>query len=168
MVGSANVDHVAVVARLPGEGETVAAARYLTAAGGKGLNQAVAAARQGAATSLVACVGDDASGHDLLELLAREGVDTSAVGVVAGESTGVALIAVAAHGANTVIVAPLANGRLGPADVDAAGAAIDGAAVVLAQLEVPAESVARAFARARAAGVVTMLNPAPAHRVFGG
>lgn len=73
VVGSANVDHVAVVARLPGEGETVAAARYLTAAGGKGLNQAVAAARQGAATSLVACVGDDASGHDLLELLAREG-----------------------------------------------------------------------------------------------
>jgi ribokinase len=161
VVGSANIDHVVVVPRLPSEGETVVASRYLQAAGGKGLNQAVAAARQGSPVEFVASIGDDPGGDGLLRLLAAEGIETSGVRRPAGELTGLAMVTVAPGGVNTVVVAPLANAGLGPADVDAAGPAIDQAAVVLAQLEVPLEAVARALERGRLGGAVTMLNAAP-------
>jgi ribokinase len=170
VVGSANVDHVVVVDRLPAQGETVPATSYLSAAGGKGLNQAVAAARQGrggrAPVTLVACLGDDDVGDGLARLLAAEGIDTRHVRRQAGTSTGVALVTVAEGGANTVVVAPLANAGLGPADVDGAAAAIGRASVVLAQLEVPLATVERALRRARDAGALTILNPAPATGVL--
>jgi ribokinase len=162
VVGSANIDHVVVVPRLPSEGETVVAARYLQAAGGKGLNQAVAAARQGSTVDFVGSIGDDPGGEDLVRLLVAEGIETSWVRRAAGEMTGVALVTVAPDGSNSVVVAPLANAGLRPIDVDAAGPAIDQAAMVLAQLEVPLAAVMAAFGRARVAGAVTMLNAAPA------
>jgi ribokinase len=162
VVGSANVDHLVTVSRLPVQGETVTASRYLTTAGGKGLNQAVAIARQGMPVTLVACVGDDLAADDLLWLLGGEGIDTSAVRRVVGETTGVALITVATGGTNTVVVAPQANACMVDGDVDGAGPAIADASVVLAQLEVPPGPVVRALAKGRAAGAVTVLNTAPA------
>jgi ribokinase len=164
VVGSLNMDHLIRVARLPGEGETVAGTDYLVAAGGKGLNQAVAAARQGASVALVGCVGADGPGRQLLSLLVDEGVDVSHVRVVDDTATGVALVTVAEGGANSIVVAPMANSRLTPSDILGAGPLIEGARVLLAQLEVPAAAVEAALVRARGAGVVTMLNPAP---VFG-
>jgi ribokinase len=162
VVGSLNTDHVVRVAHLPGEGETVTGSHYLLAAGGKGLNQAVAAARQGASVVFVGCVGADGPGRELLRLLVDEGVDVSHVRVVDEVATGVALVTVAEDGANSIVVAPLANGRLTPCDIEAAGTVIERAGVLLAQLEVPASAVEAALTRARGAGVVTILNPAPA------
>ena len=162
VVGSLNTDHVVWVDRLPVEGETVTGGRYLVAAGGKGLNQAVTAARQGASVAFVGCVGDDPPGRQLVELLRDEGVDVRHVRVVDGQASGVALVTVASNGGNTVVVAPLANGMVTPADVEAAADVIDRARVLLAQMEVPLRAVESALTRARTAGVVTMLNPAPA------
>src|ERR1019366_2106696 len=162
VVGSLNTDYLVRVDHLPAEGETVTGDDYLVAAGGKGLNQAVAAARQGVSVAFVGCVGADAAGRALLELLVGEGIDVSHVRVVEGEATGVALVTVAAGGANSIVVAPLANGCLDASDIEAAGSLISGAEVVLAQMEVPMAVVSAALVRARAAGVVTVLNPAPA------
>jgi ribokinase len=161
VVGSLNMDYLIRVAHLPGEGETVAGTDYLVAAGGKGLNQAVAAARQGASVAFVGCVGADGPGRHLLSLLVDEGVDVSHVRIVDDSATGVALVTVAEGGANSIVVAPLANSRLTPLDISGAGSLIDGARVLLAQMEVPAAAVEAALIRARGAGVVTMLNPAP-------
>jgi ribokinase len=160
VVGSLNTDHVIRVDHLPASGETVTGSDYLVVAGGKGLNQAIAAARQGVSVAFVGCVGAD--GGLLLDLLVAEGVDVSHVRVVPDTSTGVALVTVASGGANTVVVAPLANGLVSAADVSAATSLIAGAAVVLAQLEIPLAAVSALLVQARAAGVVTVLNPAPA------
>ncbi len=154
VVGSANLDLVATVERLPGAGETVSGTGYAEYPGGKGLNQAVAAARSGARTAFVGAVGHDAAGTALLEVMHREGIDTTHVGVVP-EPTGRALIGVSAAAENSIIVVPGANGT-----VD--GEAVPAGRVVLAQLEVPLEAVRRAFAAARAQGALTVLNPAPA------
>ena len=154
VVGSANLDLVATVERLPGAGETVSGTGYAEYPGGKGLNQAVAAARSGARTAFVGAVGRDAAGTALLEVMHREGIDTTHVGVVP-EPTGRALIGVSAAAENSIIVVPGANGT-----VD--GEAVPAGRVVLAQLEVPLEAVRRAFAAARAQGALTVLNPAPA------
>jgi ribokinase len=112
--------------------------------------------------AIVGCVGADGPGRQLLDLLVDEGVDVSHVRLVDGEATGVALVTVAEGGTNTVVVAPLANSRLTPADIVGAQLLIDGASVLLAQMEVPGVTVVAALSRARDAGVVTMLNPAPA------
>jgi ribokinase len=162
VIGSLNTDHIVRVDRLPLEGETVTGDSYLVAAGGKGLNQAVAAARQGASVAFVGCVGGDPAGRYLLDLLREEGVGVDSVRVAEGAASGVALVTVAASGANTVVVAPLANRMLATADIEAAGHLIDGARVVLAQLEVPHAAVLAGLSRARAAGGVAILNPAPA------
>jgi ribokinase len=160
VVGSLNTDYVVRVDHLPASGETVTGSDYLVAAGGKGLNQAVAAARQGVSVAFVGCVGAD--GATLLALLVAEGVDVSHVRVVPNAATGVALVTVASGGANTIVVAPLANGLVSASDIDGASSVIAGAEVVLAQLEVPMEAVSALFVQAQAAGVVTVLNPAPA------
>ena len=161
VVGSLNTDHLVRVDRLPEEGETVMAGGYLVAAGGKGLNQAVAAARQGVSVALVGCVGGDDAGRRLLDLLVGEGVDVSHVRIVSDMATGVALVTVADGGANTIVVAAQANRRVAPSDIAAARSMIEGCAVLLAQLEVPEASVEAAVTLAAAAGVVTVLNPAP-------
>ena len=155
VIGSVNLDLVATTARLPGPGETVSGTAYAEHAGGKGLNQAVAAARSGAAVAMVGAVGDDDAGRRLRSIAADEGIDVEAIAVIAGSPTGRALITVDAGAENTIVVIPGAN-SLVRAD------AVPDARVVIAQLEVPIDEVLAAFRCARASGARTILNPAPA------
>ncbi|HZU64398.1 MAG TPA: PfkB family carbohydrate kinase, partial [Novosphingobium sp.] len=140
VVGSVNVDWVLRVADLPAPGETVMAAAATRLPGGKGANQAAAAARMGVATRLLGAVGDDEAGQWMRGQLAAVGVDVAGLAAVPGWPTGAAHIAVDARGENQIIVVPGANGALGPV--------VPEAGVVLAQNEVPAASVASAFAAA--------------------
>jgi len=158
VVGSLNLDLVVRVARPPGPGETVTGSDVFRNPGGKGANQAVAAARLGRRVAMVGCVGDDAAGRELLGSLADAEVDTARVRVVDGVPSGTAFITVGDDGENQIVVSPGANARLTAADVAAAGAALAAAAVTLLQLEVPLEAVAAA---AGAAGGRVVLNPAP-------
>ena len=153
VVGSLNLDLVARVDRLPRPGETVTDAGFARVPGGKGANQAVAAARLGADVSMIGCVGDDAFAREALAGLEEAGVDVTAVRTV-DTPTGVAVIVVAADGENTIVVAPGANTRL---RADDAVRAAD-ADVTLAQLEVPLEAVLAAARHAR----FFCLNAAPA------
>lgn len=162
VVGSLNLDHVVTVERLPKPGETVSGRGYLAVPGGKGLNQAVTSARQGAEVAMVGCVGDDPPGRRLLQVLADEGISAEYARTVPGVPSGTALITVASGGANTIVVAAGANHELGPADVDRAGACFHRGSVVLGQLEVPLAAAQAAFSLARARGATTLLNPAPA------
>lgn len=161
VVGSANLDLVARVDRIPHPGETVLGGDYFEAAGGKGLNQAVAAARSGARTAFVGRVGRDAAGDALLQVLAGDGIDATAV-LRTDAPTGRALIAVSADGENSIVVVPGANALLDPGAVSVHGTTIGAAAVILAQLEIPLETVVEALAVGRAVGATTVLNPAPA------
>lgn len=162
VVGSCNLDYTVSCAVLPRPGATALGSTLRTALGGKGANQAVAAARQGAAVRLVARVGADAAGAAMLTALAAEGIDTSAVLRDSHQPTGVALIAVDRTGQNLIVVAPGANHRLSPADARAALTTLTDRDVVLAQLEVPRATVLAAFRAARRVGARTVLNAAPA------
>ncbi|HJW84615.1 MAG TPA: ribokinase [Anaerolineae bacterium] len=163
VVGSLNMDLVVRSPRHPQPGETIIGGEFRTFPGGKGANQAVAAARLGGAVTMIGRVGADAFGDALIDTLARDRVDTAHV-LRDGESpTGVALITVAAAtGQNTIVVASGANARVTPGDVDAAQAAFEGASVLLLQLECPLPAVARAIELAKKRGVRVVLNPAPA------
>jgi ribokinase len=158
VVGSANLDLVATAAVLPLPGETVLGRTYDEYPGGKGLNQAIAAARAGASTAFVSAVGDDAAGVALGNVITNDGIDREHVAVVAGTPTGRALIGVSDNGENSIIVVPGANATVAVTSLPAAR-------VVLAQLEVPLHAVRHAFSLARAAGATTVLNPAPAQRL---
>jgi ribokinase len=162
VVGSANVDLVFRAARLPGTGETVAAHGFAEGCGGKGANQAVMAARLGARVYLVGRVGADSFGQLLLSNLRTNGVDTAFVGIDAERPTGVAAVVVDELGRNCIVVADGANGRLTPGDVRTAADSVRAAQILLCQLETPLETTLEAFRIARAAGVRTVLNPAPA------
>jgi ribokinase len=159
VVGSANADLVIGVERRPGAGETVLGSDLAVHPGGKGANQAVAAARLGARTALLARVGDDAHGRLLLQAQRAAGVDTVGV-LVGGAPTGVALITVDPSGDNSIVVSPGANGRLTPEDVRAAGSLFHASRVVSAQLEVPLETVEEVV-RALAPQSRFVLNPSP-------
>ncbi|MFJ9536322.1 ribokinase [Streptomyces sp. NPDC101225] len=159
VVGSANADLVIGVERRPGAGETVLGSDLAVHPGGKGANQAVAAARLGARTALLARVGDDAYGRLLLDSQREAGVDTVGV-LVGGAPTGVALITVDPSGDNSIVVSPGANGRLAPADVRAAACLFQASHVVSAQLEIPLESVVEVV-RALSPGSRFVLNPSP-------
>lgn len=148
VVGSANVDYIISVARRPEPGETVGEATVEVHGGGKGANQALAAARSGARAELVARLGDDAMGESRLSQLADGGVDVSHVRRTAGTATGLAFITLTPDGENSIIVAPGANAELSPADIDDAAPLLEGEAVLLAQLEVPLATVERAAQRA--------------------
>jgi ribokinase len=163
VVGSANMDLVASGATLPAPGQTVLGHRFTTVPGGKGANQAVAAARAGAECHFIGAVGDDAFGSALRDNLRGAGVDDAAVRTVPG-SSGVALIAVAEDGENQIVVVPGANAALTalrPDDLAAVGAAD----LLMTQLEVPLPTVAAAARAARDAGVTVLLNAAPAGEV---
>jgi ribokinase len=163
VVGSVNVDLVVAAPSLPGPGETVLGPRAERHGGGKGANAAVAAARLGAPTRLVAAVGDDAFGREALAELVAEGVDVEHVAVLADEPTGAALIVVDARGENQIAVGAGANGALAAAHVRGALArALDGAGCVLVSLEIPDAAVAAAVEAAAARGVPAVVNPAPA------
>ncbi|WP_394433918.1 ribokinase [Streptomyces sp. SGAir0957] len=159
VVGSANADLVVGVDRRPAAGETVLGSDLVTHPGGKGANQAVAAAKLGARTALLGRVGDDGHGTLLRESMEAAGVDTSGV-LVGGAPTGVALITVDPSGDNSIVVSPGANGRLTPDDVRAAGELFAGAKVVSTLLEIPLETVAE-VARSVAEGARLVLNPSP-------
>ena len=162
VLGSVNLDIVVPVDRHPSPGETVLGGDRADLPGGKGANQAVAAARLGRAVGFVGRVGADAAGRMLRAALEDAGVDLRHLREDAEAPSGVALIAVAPSGENTIIVSPGANARVGPDDVEAARELLAGAAVTLLQLEVPEEAIAAAV---RASGGTVVLNPAPARAV---
>jgi ribokinase len=158
VIGSINLDMITTVGRLPGPGETVRGDRFSTAPGGKGANQALAAARAGASVRMVGAVGSDPFAAEALALLEAGGVDLSRV-KTADAPTGTALILVAADGENMIAVAPGANDAVEASDV--AGAGIGRGDVVLLQQEIPLDTVKAALTAARAAGAVSVLNTAP-------
>ena len=162
VVGSLNMDLVIKAPKLPETGETVTGGQFGTFPGGKGANQAVAAARLGAQVTMVGCVGGDAFGAQLRSGLARDGIDISHVRRDSDAASGVVFITVDARGRNTLVVAPGANSRLTPADVDAAADAIGSSRFLLVQLEIPLEVVVHAAQVARRAGCRVILDPAPA------
>lgn len=162
VIGSSNTDIVVRAARIPAAGETVLGHSHWMAAGGKGANQAVAAARLGAEVTLVACVGTDSFGEAALEGFDREGIRTDFVVRDPSAHSGIALIVVDERGENAIAVAPGANSRLAVADVERARIRIERADLVLLQLEIPLEAVMHAARIASDAGVPVILNPAPA------
>jgi ribokinase len=162
VLGSLNVDLVVRAPRLPRAGETLSGKSFATHEGGKGGNQAVAAARLGAQVAMIGRVGNDAHGERLLAALRADGIDCAAVQRDARQATGVAAITVAQDGENSIVVVSGANQGLLPAHIDASAALLEGARLLVAQLETPLVTVAHALALARRAGVVTLLNAAPA------
>jgi ribokinase len=165
VVGSSNTDMIIRLERIPRPGETVLGGEFLTAAGGKGANQAVAAARAGAAVTFVARVGRDDLGDRALAGLRRDRIGVNRVVRDAAAPSGVALIFVGRDGANSIAVAAGANGRLTAGDVERAESAFASASVLLLQLEIPLVAVEAAVALAARAGVRVILNPAPAQRL---
>jgi len=165
--GSINMDLVARVPRLPAPGETLTGHGFFTAPGGKGANQAVACARLGAATRMIGRVGDDAFGGMLRESLTGYGVDTYGVAIQPGVPSGVAVITVDDAAENEIIVVPGANGVVGREDLVRLAAALDGARVLLLQLEVPLDAVVAAAEMGRRRGVTVILDPAPAQPLPG-
>src|SRR5665647_1712806 len=159
VAGSINMDVVATADRHPRIGETVAGHQVLYFPGGKGANQAVAAAKLGAAVTLIGQLGKDAFGDELKTFLAAQGIDLGLVRQTENAHTGTAIITVA-DADNTIVVVPGANALVGPADVEAALLAKGDIAV--SQFEIPLPAIAAFFKRARAAGATTILNPAPA------
>ncbi|RQP22914.1 ribokinase [Albitalea terrae] len=149
-------------ARLPQPGETVHGEDFRTAPGGKGANQAVAAARLGGRVEFIGCVGDDAFGTEARTALEREGVGTTHLRTRADVPTGVAMILVEQSGQNSIALAAGANACLDLAQVDDAAAAIAGASLLVCQLESPLDAVRHAIGIARRHGVLVLLNPAPA------
>jgi ribokinase len=162
VAGSINMDVVATAERHPRVGETVAGQAVLYFPGGKGANQAVAAAKQGVPTTLIGRLGTDAFGQELRTFLAAQGVDLTFVKHTAEAHTGTAIITIA-DADNTIVVVPGANGLVSHDDVAAPTLAKGDVAV--SQFEIPLASVAAFFKRARAAGATTILNPAPAKKV---
>jgi ribokinase len=166
VLGSINMDQVFRTAVLPARGETVAGSGMRYEPGGKGANQAVAAARQQARVAMIACVGVDEHGRTLTRKLAEDGIDISQVRTCAAAVTGVAAILVSDAGDNSIVVIGGANQRLNASDIDSAQPLIARAGVLICQLESPPAVVAHAMRVARACGVLTVFNPAPAHAML--
>ena len=161
VLGSSNIDHIAQMAAFPQAGETLHGERYHRAYGGKGANQAVAAAKSGAPTHFISAFGDDSAGGELRAHLESLHIDCGGSKTVA-DSTGMAMIWLNRAGENSIVVIAGANAALDAAHVEAEQARIAAAGLLLLQLETPLEGVIRAAAIARAHGVRTILNPAPA------
>jgi ribokinase len=164
VVGSINMDLVTQAPRFVGPGETILGERFLTVPGGKGANQAVAAARLGADVALVGATGDDAFGRQLREGLAAEKVDLRHVVQLADSASGTASITVAG-GENQIIVVPAANARVTPTQVEHAQSLIARADAVLVQMEIPLETVEATLRLGHRLGVPVILNPAPAQKL---
>jgi ribokinase len=162
VVGGSNTDMVIRVPRIPKPGETVLGGAFAMTPGGKGANQAVAAARAGANVSLVARVGEDVFGERALANFAADGIDARFVFRTIGAPSGIALINVDGRGENSISVASGANALLSAADIERAGDAFGSADVVLVQLESPLDAVEAAVRKAGEKGVPVILNPAPA------
>ena len=168
VVGSVNMDVVARVETLPRPGETLAGRELVTNPGGKGANQAVAAARLGAEVSFVGRVGADGFGVDLRRTLEEAGVDCRQLETISGVASGTALIHVDRHGENAITVIPGANACLTPRDIKEARPVIEEADVILLQLEIPLETAVAVIDEAHDLGVPVILDPAPAPRTVDG
>ena len=162
VVGSSNTDMIIQLARIPKPGETLLGGDFTSAAGGKGANQAVAAARSGGNVSFIARVGNDMFGEQAIAGFKRDGIYIDHVITDKSAPSGVAMIFVAKDGENSIAVAGGANARLSPADVKNAAESIRSAAMLVAQLETPLETIVTAAEIATKAGVRFILNPAPA------
>ena len=165
VIGSTNIDYTMKMARLPQPGEAVTNATFLQTFGGKGSNQAVAAARAGGDTWFVSCVGPEDLATKLLADFQADGMHTDFVFREADCPTGVALVMAGEGGQNYLSVAPGANYRLTPERIELSAAAIEGAAMVLLQYEIPADTTLAVIAKASACGVPVMLNYAPVQTV---
>lgn len=155
------MDLVTRASRLPRGGETLVGQSFATVPGGKGANQAVAAARLGADVAMIGCVGSDAYGAQLRDALVVEGIDCQAVSEVQG-SSGVALIVVDDSSQNAIVIVAGSNGQLTPASLLAFDAVLQAAQVIVCQLEVPMDTMGYALKRGRELGKTVILNPAPA------
>ncbi|MDR0251745.1 MAG: ribokinase [Brucellaceae bacterium] len=162
VVGSNMVDLVTYMDRMPVLGETLEAPLFEMGCGGKGANQAFAAARLGADVMMVTKVGDDIFGDNTIFNLKKAGIDTKHVGVIKGKSSGVAPIFVDKSGENSILIVKGANADLLPQDVDDAAEDLKQCGLILMQMEVPVETVYHTIAFAAANGIETILNPAPA------
>lgn len=162
VIGSLNMDLVTYTSRMPKLGETIIGKSFKQLPGGKGANQADAIAKLGLAVKMVGCIGEDDLGNTLVQALRKDGVDTAYVATVKGASTGIAAITVDTEGNNCIIVVPGANNMLTIERMQAAFKAIEEASVVVAQLEVPIETVKYGLKAAKQLGKITILNPAPA------
>lgn len=162
VIGSSNTDMVIKSDRLPKPGETILGGNFLMNHGGKGANQAVAAARLGGNVSFVCKIGNDIFGNETIEMFRKEKIDTSYVGITSQEPSGVALINVDKKGENCIVVASGANGTLSVEDIQNAEPAIKQASIVIMQLETPMDSVIYAAQMAKNNGITVVLNPAPA------
>ena len=162
VVGSVNMDLVIRAPRMPAPGETIAGSGFRTIPGGKGANQAVAAARMGADVHFIGSVGGDDFGVRLKQGLADDGIDLTHLSVLKEESTGVAMIILDAKGQNSIVLSPGANGRVTPEQIEACADTIAGARMLVCQLETPLAAVTRAVDIAYDKGVPVILNPAPA------
>jgi ribokinase len=159
VIGSTNTDMVVRAHSIPRPGETLLGQDFVVVQGGKGANQAVAAARQGVNVHFISRIGKDSLGENALASLKADGIDTQFVSRDPSAPTGVALITLSAQGENAIVVAPGANANLSVAEVEKAKLLIDSCDVVLAQLEVPLESVQAGFQMAKSAQRKTILNP---------
>ncbi|MEM8897611.1 MAG: ribokinase [Bacteroidota bacterium] len=162
VIGSSNTDMILKLGRIPAPGETLLGGEFQMAAGGKGANQAVAAARAGAEVTFIACVGKDVFGEQAIQGFQKDGIHTQFVFQEEGPASGVALIFVSEQGENSIGVASGANAKLLPKNIDAAISAIEEADLVLLQLETPIETIAYAIEMAHKIGKKIILNPAPA------
>ncbi|MFD1795153.1 ribokinase [Paracoccus aurantiacus] len=162
VVGSNMIDLVTYTDRMPAPGETIEAPDFLLGFGGKGANQAIAAARLGSAVTVVTCVGDDMFGQQQIRNFKDNGIDSSHVHVIANTSSGVAPIFVEPSGENSILIIKGANAALSPDHVDEAAPALAQCDAILMQLEVPLEVNYHTIAWAAGRGITTILNPAPA------
>ncbi len=165
VVGSYNTDLTIKTDRIPFPGETIIGGKFSESGGGKGANQAVAAARTGANVSFIARVGNDALGKEGIQRLNEEGIDTSFIYSDTDVPTGVAFIVVDKNGENSIVVASGANSRLSPADIDTAEYEILSADVILLQLESPIETIESVINKSYETGSIVILNPAPAQQL---
>jgi ribokinase len=161
VIGSANVDRIIRLPHLPARGETVTDGQFMQTLGGKGANQAVAAARAGGAVTFLAALGCDPEGDAMHAAFARDGIDVSLALRVADTPSGAALVMCDAHGDNYLAVAPGANDRIRPAHIDAAASAIAAAKMIVLQMEIPSDSTRRALELAAQARVPVLFNYAP-------
>ena len=162
VLGSLNADTILHIPHLPQQGETLAMDDASTAPGGKGANQAVAAKRLGADVNFIGAVGDDQNGQLLLDALQADGIDTAHVAELSGVATGAAYIMLEADSNNTILILGGANRQVNESNVAAADATIKASDVLIAQFETPMVATLSAFKAAKAADVMTVLNPAPA------
>lgn len=162
VVGSNMVDLITYTARMPGPGETIEAPRFEMGCGGKGANQAIAAARLGAAVMMVTKVGDDIFADNTIRNFEESGIDTRHVERVPGTSSGVAPIFVEPSGENSILIIKGANALLSPADIDRAAEDLKGCDLIVMQLEVPLETIYHTIEFGARHGIETLLNPAPA------